>query len=985
MVPPRCVPDTLRFKEMQNPRAGSHALSGAPPKEYEESTELVDVAAGAQVVVRDEEWLVRSVTTTQRDGARVEVTGISELVRDQEAVFFENLEKLVGPGIEVLDPRQAILVPDDTPGFRNSRLWLESLLRQAPAPSADTRIQVGDRGLFNHLNYQLRPAQLALENLQPRILIGDAVGLGKTLEIGIVLSELIKRGRGERILVVTPRAVLEQFQHELWTRFAIPLVRLDSDGIQKVRRELPADRNPFSYYRRVIVSIDTLKNPAKYRHHLDRQRWDAVVIDECHNLINTGTQNNRLARLLARQADALILSSATPHNGKPESFAELVSMLDPSAIADKREYTAKDIAHLYVRRHRNSLDVKAQVGHNWAQRKEPTIIPVTPTGAEQAVLEELGAVWLHPADGMSVLAHRNQRLVPWGFLKAFLSSPAALVETVSRRARTTDYEPEKQALIRLRNLADDAAATRPSKLTALFAYLRDMGVAADSDTRVVIFSERIKTLYWLKEELIQALKMKPQQLEVLHAAIGDSEVQRIVEQFALEGSPLRILLTSDMASEGINLHRQCHHLIHFDLPWSFIRIQQRNGRIDRYLQTHEPRIAALALTSPDLAIDSDLQVVTKLLRKEHAANQALGDAGVLLDLHDAAVEEDAVMKALADGQDLDDVAPDPASESGRKQHAFSWMLAAGAQHEGAAPTAVARPMTLFADDDNYLAEALRELFPDQKKLNVTRDENTDLLAFDTPTDLQTRLRALPEEYLRGREVLSRIRLSANTGFAEQRLAEARKSGTTLWPDVHFLAPLHPVLDWVASRCLARLGRNEAPVMVGNVNEPTFLTQAVWSGADGHPVIATWGAVTGLPSNPMVRDMAEAISTAGMTEHAVNAFSSGGVDLDTLHRLVPSAIDAATADLTLRREDLERDLDRRLVQRRDKLGTWQQHALDLAADLGLQAGKRRDEIGRIYGTVEDLIASLKPTGRPYVRVVGVIVPSAQPGVRTGEAR
>ena len=118
------------------------------------------------------------------------------------------------------------------------------------------------------MNYQLRPAALALQNLRPRILVADAVGLGKTLEIGILLAELIRRGRGERICVVTPRAVLEQFQRELWTRFAIPLVRLDSDGIQKIRQELPATRNPFTYYKRVIVSIDTLKNPARYRHHL---------------------------------------------------------------------------------------------------------------------------------------------------------------------------------------------------------------------------------------------------------------------------------------------------------------------------------------------------------------------------------------------------------------------------------------------------------------------------------------------------------------------------------------------------------------------------------------------------------------------------------------------------------------------------------------------------------------------------------------------
>src|SRR5699024_7614751 len=159
------------------------------------------------IVVRDEEWLVRSVRQTERDGLRIEATGASELVRDQDAVFFTSLDH----HIEELDPRATKLVADQSPGFRSSRLWLESLLRQSPTPITSTDIVSGHRGLADRMEYQLRPAHQALSNLRPRILIGDAVGLGKTLEIGITLTELIQRGRGERILVVTPRAVLEQF------------------------------------------------------------------------------------------------------------------------------------------------------------------------------------------------------------------------------------------------------------------------------------------------------------------------------------------------------------------------------------------------------------------------------------------------------------------------------------------------------------------------------------------------------------------------------------------------------------------------------------------------------------------------------------------------------------------------------------------------------------------------------------------------------
>lgn len=160
------------------------------------------------------------------------------------------------------------------------------------------------------------------------------MGLGKTIEIGMILSELVRRGRGDRILVVTPKHVLEQMQMELWTRFALPFVRLDSSGIQRIRQILPASRNPFTYYKRVIISIDTLKSD-RYVAHLRKQRWDAVVIDESHNVTNSASQNNRLATMLAANTDALVLASATPHNGKAESFAELIRMLDPSAVSPR--------------------------------------------------------------------------------------------------------------------------------------------------------------------------------------------------------------------------------------------------------------------------------------------------------------------------------------------------------------------------------------------------------------------------------------------------------------------------------------------------------------------------------------------------------------------------------------------------------------------------------------------------------------------------
>lgn len=266
---------------------------------------------GARIEVRDAEWIVRTCVPVA-DGYKITAVGTSELVRDEEAVFFTDLEP-----VSLLRPEETVLEQDTTPHFAKSRLFLEAVLRRTPLPQTERGLALADRFLLDPLVYQQRPAELALRGIRPRLLIADVVGLGKTLEIGLILAELIRRGRGERILVVTPQQVLEQFQRELWTRFAIPLIRLDSVGIERIQQELPAGRNPFTHYKRIIVSVDTLKNEGKYGQHLEKMHWDAVVIDESHNLIGERSLRNRLAKLLARRTDALLLASATPTTARP--------------------------------------------------------------------------------------------------------------------------------------------------------------------------------------------------------------------------------------------------------------------------------------------------------------------------------------------------------------------------------------------------------------------------------------------------------------------------------------------------------------------------------------------------------------------------------------------------------------------------------------------------------------------------------------------
>jgi len=259
------------------------------------------IAPGAHIEVRDAVWRVVRIDPTSNGTAAWRCVGVSEIVRDQDAVFLEELE----PKVRVLDPRETKLVRDTSKQHRAGLLYMESLLREVPPP--DDALYVGHRAAMDLLDFQLEPAWRSLGKPRQRILIADAVGLGKTLEAGILLSELIRRGRARRILVATTKAMLTQFQKKLWGRFTIPLVRLDSIGLQRIRAEIPTHHNPFYYYDRTIISIDTLKQNNWFRTHVEKAYWDVIVVDEAHNVASRGSdpsQRARIADLLAQRCDS---------------------------------------------------------------------------------------------------------------------------------------------------------------------------------------------------------------------------------------------------------------------------------------------------------------------------------------------------------------------------------------------------------------------------------------------------------------------------------------------------------------------------------------------------------------------------------------------------------------------------------------------------------------------------------------------------------
>ena len=723
---------------------------------------------------------------------------------------------------------------------------------------------------MNLVPYQLDPALQALRQPRARILIADAVGLGKTLEAGVLATELIQRGRGKRILVVTQKAMLTQFQKEWWSRFSIPLVRLDSVGLARVRNRIPANHNPFNHFDRSIISVDTLKSNLEYRNYLENAWWDIIVIDECHNVAARAGESGvsrraRLARLLATRSDTLMLLSATPHDGSARSFASLKSLLDPTAISDPDDYTPEDFKSkgLVIRRFKK--DIRDQVSADFQERTTSCLRhPASP--AEEAVYRALLAVPF--TQGGQHRAGRQQELQRVGLQKGLFSSPAAALESTAKRIAllqakpdgTADEATEVQGLQvlseALQVLTTDASATAFSKYQRLLQELRAPAFGwqlSDASDRLVIFSERIETLRWLQKQLARDLKLKANQLAILHGQMTDTEQQDLVERFGRQDDTLRVLLCSDVASEGLNLHYFCHRLVHFDLPWSLMVFQQRNGRVDRYGQKHQPHIVYLFTETVNEKVRGDLRILEILQAKDDQANFNLGDPSAFLNVFDPEKEADKVAGFMAEGLSPEQVETTlDTAAAAEDDNEVDWMMQlfgggeatpanAAQQPPASSLSHITEPVSLFKSDYHYAKTALIQINQPEMLCQWTHSDADQLIALTAPHDLQERLRQLPREALAADDHYSLCADPKRMADAIE-LARQAKAEEATWPALHYLWPQHPVMDWLGDRVLTAFGRHRAPVLHCaklRPGEQAFILMSLVPNRKGQPLLVQW--------------------------------------------------------------------------------------------------------------------------------------------------
>lgn len=895
---------------------------------------------GCVVELRSATWKVLGTSILKRGYREVHCRGLSGLVRDKEARFVWNLEA----DARVLDPAAVELVLDTSPGLMDTKLHLEAAFRHTPTTTR--RPLTLGRAAIDDLSFQHLPVEKALAQDRVRLLIADDVGLGKTLESGLIASELALRGRANRILVVTTRSMLTQFQKEFWTRFAIPLSRLDSAAIRRMRNRIPAHYNVFDQFDRSIVSIDTLKRDGQIREAIRHSYWDLIIIDEAHNAAvrksTTGSNSQRadLARLLSRRTDSLLLLTATPHDGSQESFASLIQMLDPTRVPDPSRLHRSDIEDLVVRRFRSSPEVVADIGRAVPERELfRRAFPLS--GEEEVAYQSIADLHLDLDEESS--RGRAIDLFRTTLAKAIFSSPAACHETLLRRikgiaAGTSRGTPADRD--RLQALADEVAAIDTdsfSKYQDLLKLLRDLRwTGNDPRDRLVIFSERIATIAWLSERLRVDLGLSEEQVARVDGGSVEADVrtQQVIEAFGQERSPIRILIASDMASEGLNLHFQCHRLIHFDLPWSLLRFQQRNGRIDRYGQKWGPQISYFVGESTHPKVNQ-MWVLEKLVEKDVAAQKGVGDPAVFLGVGDADEEEAVVAEAVAGAIGPDSFA---AQMDARAADAVAHMSLddefAALFGDYATPAVVKAdaeeasgtlPPRLFRDTFTYATEMILRLSRAEDQVfptspSVSAEER--LIRMTIPDDMRARDgfgyasegavdgRYMPEEAVGPGD---RIELTDKAQVIS-RAIEMAKIQERSWPTVQYLWDGHPILDWFADRAGTFFPDHAAPVVsLGGrmaLGEVAVVLHGAIPNAHGAPVVDRWAVVVRAPDGTVrIEEVPDFLSRTRFAEDTPNRKVD---DLTQARAAVSGAVDRFQSHLVeLRRKretEVERDMD-----------------------------------------------------------------------------
>ena len=609
------------------------------------------------------------------------------------------------------DPAAAPMRPAEFDAFLRAARWTAltpyldpdgdgPLERKPPASPLHGGVRIED--------YQLTPLFKALRMPRVNLLIADDVGLGKTVEAGLILQELLLRRRLRRVLILTPASLRNQWREEMRDKFALRFEIVDRPATARLRRTLGMDANPWRSFDRIVASYHYLRgrdieeqfrSAARVPEGSARLPWDLLIVDECHNLLPAPFgEDSDLSRMLARIAPLFehrLFLSATPHNGHTRSFTGLLEMLDPvrfhrtSELGDAMRKRTREVV---VRRLKRQVETAAGKPR-FARRRPPEALHL-PDEPLEAALADAFADFRRRVGELTAKERKTRRAGHFAVEvlgKRLLSCPTAFAESW-RRARAglegaeTAAESEVAAAERsLRRETGDDRETERREATAagvvgawlqkfaeplageidrLHETLAALGfdleenapptteqtpkadtrfdalvtlieerLHADgefrNDERLIVFTEYKTTLDTLTRRLRE--RYPDDRILTLFGAggvegMGDPDREAVKAAFNDPGAPVRILVATDAASEGLNLHRTARILLHYDCPWNPSRLEQRNGRLDRYGQGREVTVLHFLKEG-----DADLAFLARLVRKADEIREDLGSVNELFD------------------------------------------------------------------------------------------------------------------------------------------------------------------------------------------------------------------------------------------------------------------------------------------------------------------------------------------------------------------
>lgn len=759
-------------------------------------------------------------------------------LRLEDPVTGETIEALCPPDeFEPLTEPEPTLDRRSLTPFSYWRLLHEALRLQTP-PEGHYAAFVAGR--ISPEPYQFAPLARLLAGPRRGLLIADDVGLGKTIEAGICLLELVARGVGRRILLVVPPGLIPQWLDEMWEKFGLEFQPIEnSAALDRAQTAVSEGLQPWAYFDRVITSTEYLKRRDVHAAALAHP-WDVIVVDEAHYLAESGTPANpystartRLGPKLREASRTLILLTATPHNGYRHSFRSLLELVEPAE------------ATLYGR----AEDVQRRIGRTMLRRLKPQIVKTAPNGSvgpafpvrlpvgrirvsnltdeEREIFRlvtEYCAKTIKSAEGSedADLVSFAMQIVK----KRMLSSRAALKQTVENRlkalAARQPEEPPKRAELRelqsdlplaesqaertalrvlrtalsrdarrrnaekrqlktIQNLLERVASRPDPKITALIADL-ERDVLLVPGEKAIVFTEYRDTLAALREAFEAHLVLRNTFVELTGGLSARQRRQRIA-QFHEATRP--VLLATDAASEGLNLQERCCRLYHVELPWNPNRLEQRNGRIDRHGQTRRPIIRYLFY--PDSPED---RVLDRLVQRIAAMHDDRVSTPDILGIFEGCRLEE-VLGSIESGEDgarkSDSLVRLFDTQRQEFLSQFAPILLGGSSQESSMPYADSVSADPLIEDDIALETVMREILGGHLRAGSIPDT----WRIDTPWHLQ------------GAGVVSRY-----------DCATFRRSVAVRYPadQVEFIHRLHPLMQAMAEHAWHELtvepARNE---------------------------------------------------------------------------------------------------------------------------------------------------------------------------------